>query len=63
MSQRIVFEPEMLFQGKKDAFPRNEHVVIKVISTDLQKAGPDIFYSYDDANTDIKKLVVQSSLK
>ena len=56
----------MLFQGKKDAFPRNtanEHGVIKFISTDLQKAGRDMFYSYDDADTDIKKLVVQSSLK
>ena len=56
----------MLFQGKKDEHLKNianEHRVINVISTDLQKAGRNMFHSYEDADIDIKKLVAQSSLK
>ena len=46
----------MLFQG-------NKHRVINVILTELKKAGCNAFYLYDDADIDIKELIIQSSLK
>ena len=57
---------DMLFQSKNDAFLRNtsnKHLVINVILTELKKAGCNALHLYDDADTDITKLNVQSSLK
>ena len=56
----------MLFKGKKDAFLRNtanKHRLINVILTELKKPGCNAFHLYDDAEFDITKLSVQSSLK
>ena len=56
----------MLFQGKKDAFLRNtvnKYRVINVMLTELKKPECNAFHSYDDADIDITKLSVQSSLK
>ena len=63
---RVVFEPDMLFQGKKDPFLRktaNKHRVFNVISTELRKEGCYAFQSYDNADLDIINLVDKSSLK
>ena len=57
---------EMRFKGKKDAFLRNtvnKHSVINAILTELKKPGYPLFHSYDDADIDMTKLPVQSSLK
>ena len=56
-----VLEPDMIFQGKKNAFLRNtanKHRVINIISTELRKAGCYSFHSYDNADLDIINLVV-----
>ena len=56
----------MLFQGKNDAFLRgtaNKHRISNVTSTKLKRGGCRAFHSYDDADIDIIKIVVQSSLK
>ena len=66
ISPRIVFELDMLFQGKKDAFLRNianKHCVINAISTGIRKAGCNALHSHDDADIDIIKLALQSFLK
>ena len=56
----------MLDQGNNDAFLRNpvtKHCVVNVVLTELKKPGCNAFHSYDDADIDITKLSVQSSLK
>ena len=56
----------MLFQHKNDVFLRNaanKHRAINIILTELEKPGCKAFYLYDDADIDITKLSVQSSLK
>ena len=66
ISPRTEFQPGMLFQGKKDVFisnTANKQHIINVVSTELKKAGCYVFHSHDDADVDIIKLVVQSSLK
>ena len=53
---RVVFEHDMLFQGKKDTFLKNtvnKHRVINVISTKLREAGCYVFHSFDNAHLDI----------
>ena len=54
---------DMLFPGKRDGFLRNtvnKNHVIYAISTD---SGGNAFHSYDDIDTEITKLSVQSSSK
>ena len=51
------------FKTKKDAFLRNKHRAINVILTELEKPGSKAFHLYDDVDTDITELSVQSSLK
>ena len=61
-----MFEPGILFQGKKNVFltsTMNEHREINVISTELKKAGCNVHHLFDDTDIDIIKLVVQISLK
>ena len=58
ISARIVFELDMLFQGKKNAFlmnTANKHQVVNAISTELKKVGCNRF---DNAYIDVIKLVV-----
>ena len=60
------FEPDMLFEGKKDIFlsnSTNEHCMINVISTEVKKAGCYVFHSLYDADVDIVRLNVQSFLE
>ena len=58
---------DILFLGNKDPFLRkvvNKHSVINVILTELKKPRYNAFRSYDDdADIDITKSSVQSSLK
>ena len=56
----------MLLQEKKVVFLRkivNKYCVINVILTEFKKLGCNAFHSYDDADIDIIKLSVRSSLK
>ena len=56
----------MLSQGIKDTFWRytvNKHCLINAILTELKKPGCHSFHSYDDADIDMAKLPVPSSLK
>ena len=65
ISPRIEFKPDMLFHGEKDVFlsnTTNKQCIINVISAELKKAWIYIFHSLDDADVDIVKLAVQSSL-
>lgn len=60
---RIVFEPDMLFQVKHNAFLRNttnKNTVVNVISTEFKKA---LCKGFDDTDTGVTKLVFQSSWK
>ena len=61
------FEPDMLFEGKKKDFflsnSTNEHCMIKVISTEVKKAGCYVFHSLDDSDVDIVRLNVRSLLE
>ena len=57
---------EMLFQGIKDTFRKytvNKHCLVNAILTELKKPGCNSFHSYDDADIDMTKLPVRSSLK
>ena len=59
----IAFEPNMPFQGKKNAFIRNtanQNCIVNVISTKLKKVGCNRF---DGADIGILKLVLQSYLR
>ena len=53
-------------QDKSDELLRNtanKHRAINIILTELEKPGCKAFRLFDDADIDIKKLTVQSSLK
>ena len=57
---------DILFQGKNDAFLRNtanKRLVINVILAKPMKPKGNAFHLYDDADIDITKLNVQSSLE
>ena len=57
---------DMLFQYKNDALlsnTANKYRAINVILTELEKPGCKTFHLYDDADIDISKSSVQSSLK
>lgn len=66
ISPRLEFEPDMLFQAKKDVFLSNianKQSIINVISTEHKKAGCYVIHSNDDTDVGIVKLAVQSSLE
>ena len=53
------------FKEKKDALlsnTANKQLIMNVISTELKKARCCVFHSHDDADVDIVKVAVQSSL-
>ena len=57
---------DMIFQGKKNAFPRNtanKHCLINVTLIELMKPECNAFHLYEDAAIGSTKLSVQSSLK
>lgn len=56
----------MLLQGKKDVFlsnTANKQRIINVISTALKKGWCNVCHLHNDADVDILKLTVQSSLE
>ena len=53
------------FKEKKDVLlsnTANKQLIMNVISTELKKARCCVFHSHDDADVDIVKVAVQSSL-
>ena len=54
------------FKEKQDVLlsnTANKQLIMNVISTELKKARCCVFHSHDDADVDIVKAAVQSSLK
>ena len=65
ISPKIDFLPDMTFQGKKDIFlrnPANKEAIIELISAELQKSGYETFQAADDADYDIVRIAIESSV-
>ena len=63
---RTEFEPDILFQAKKDVFlsnSTNKQLIMNVASNKLQKGRCYVFHSHDDADVGIVRAAVQSSLE
>ena len=65
ISPKIDFLPDMTFQGKKVIFLRNpasKEAIIELISAELQKSGYETFQAADDADYDIVRIAIESSV-